>query len=92
MRELSAKLTEGLIYHGIDILTNAAKISADFIVCDTNNRKTISLQKSSTLPIFFHIPILVVLGTIQLNDQFCVRTVKICNVFPRTFCLEKQTG
>ncbi len=45
-RELSAKLTEGLLYCSIDIRTNSTEISADFVVGDTKDSQPIPLQKS----------------------------------------------
>ena len=75
-RELSAKLTEGLLYRSIDILTHATEVSVDFVVGDTNDAQTIPLQKSGTVCILFNISILIVLRTIQLNDKFCFCTIK----------------
>ena len=82
-RELSAKLTEGLLYRSIDILTHATEVSVDFVVGDTNDFQTISLQKSVTVCIFFNISILKVLRTIQLNDNFCFCTIKISDIFSK---------
>ena len=42
-RELSAKLTEGLFYRSIAVCTNAVEISADFVVGNTDNGKSIFL-------------------------------------------------
>lgn len=80
-RRLSAKLTEGLLYRSIDILTNSTEISANFVVGDTNDSQTILLQKSGAVCIFFDISSLIVLRTVQLNDKFCFCTIKISNIF-----------
>ena len=42
-RELSAKLTEGLLDNLIDMLTDAAEISIDFVVGNPNDFQTIPL-------------------------------------------------
>ena len=52
-RQLSARLTEGLSYRNIDILTNSTKVPADFIVRNSDNRQTVAFQKICTLHIFF---------------------------------------
>ena len=82
-RELSAKLTEGLLYRSIDILTNSTEISADFVVGDTNDSQTIPFQKSGAVCIFFDVSILIVLRTVQLNDKFCFCTIKISKIFSK---------
>ena len=82
-RELSAKLTEGLLYRCIDILTHATEVSVDFVVGDTNDAQTIPLQKSGTVCILFNISILIVLRTIQLNDKFCFCTIKISDILSK---------
>ena len=82
-RELSAKLTEGLFYRSIDMLTHASKVPADFIVRNTNDCQSITSQKSSAFCIFLYITVLAVLRTIQFYYQLGFRTVKICNVFPQ---------
>lgn len=78
---LSAKLTEGLLYCSIDILTNSTEISADFVVWDTNDSQTVRLQKSGAVCIFFNISILIVLRTVQFNDEFCFRAIEISDIF-----------
>ena len=70
-RELSAKLTEGLLYRSIDMRTNPTEISADFVVGNTDDYQTILFQKSGAVCILFDVSILIVLRTIQLNDEFC---------------------
>ena len=80
-RELSAKLTEGLLYRSIDIRTNSTEISADFVVGDTNDSQSISLQKSGAVCIFFDVSILIVLRAIQFNDEFCFCAIEISNIF-----------
>ena len=82
-RELSAKLTEGLLHRSIDILAHAPKVSADFVVRDTNNPQSIALQISRACGILFHILFFIVLRTIQLDHQFRFRTVEVCNIIPQ---------
>ena len=82
-RDLSAMLTEGLLYRSIDILTHAKEVSVDFVVGDMNDSQTIPLQKSGTVCILFNISILIVLRTIQLNDKFCFCTIEISDIFSK---------
>ena len=81
MRELSAKLTEGLLYRSIDILTNSTEISADIVVGNTDDSQTISLQKSGAVCIFFDVSILIVLRTVQLNDKLCFCAIEVSDIF-----------
>ena len=72
-----------MLYRSIDILTNSTEISADIVVGNTDDSQTISLQKSGAVCIFFDVSILIVLRTIQLNDEFCFCAIKISDIFSK---------
>ena len=82
-RELSAKLTEGLFYGGINILAHSTEVSADFIVGNTNHGKTVAFQKSGTVCISLQRICLIVLGNVQFKDELCFCTVKIGDIFSK---------
>ena len=90
-RELSAKLTDGLLYRSIDIRTNSTEISAYFVVGNTDDSHTILLQKSGAVCIFFDVSILIVLRTVRLNDEFCFgcMTIPPSRLTPRHLPLHK---
>ncbi len=84
-RELSAKLTEGLLHCSIDICTNALEILIDFVICNTNYTNTIRFEKSCSLRIFFRVLFFKMLRSIQFNDNLSLCTVKIRNIITNHF-------
>ena len=82
-RELSAKLTEGLFYRRINILANSTEVSVDFVIRNTNNGKAITFQKSSSVCVFLNFIRLIVLRSVQFNDELCFCTVEISYIFSK---------
>ena len=60
-RELSAKLTEGLFYRSIDVLTDPTKVPADFVIGYSDHPQSITFQKNGSFSILFRVIIFVVL-------------------------------
>ena len=83
---------DGTLYLGVDILTNTAKITSDFVVGDANDPQTIALQKAGALGILFKVAFLIVLAAIQLNDELCLCTIEVSNIFSKHLLSGKSDG
>ena len=91
-RELSAKLTEGLFDHGVDVLANAPEITADFVVWNTKNSQTVFGQKGGACFVFCQGSWLVVLRAIKFNDKLGFGAVKVSDMLTQYFLAGKTNG
>ena len=64
----------------IDILTDSPEVSVDFIIGDTNDLQTVSLQKGSSFSILLLFFRFKMLRAIQFYDQIGFCTVKVNNI------------
>ena len=79
LRELSKPqvLTEGLFYGSIYVGAYTTKVSINFVIGDSNDSQTIVFEKCCALPILFHVPQIIVLGAVQLDDKAGFMAVEI---------------
>ena len=91
-RELSAKLTEGLSHLSIDMLTDSSKVSADFIIRNSNDCQPVCFRKSGAFCVLLQFIRFIVLRTIRLDDDFCFCAVKVGNLSSRYFLSGKTDG
>ena len=82
-RELSAKLTEGLFYEAINILTNTSKIFMYFSIRYSDNRQSVFFKKSRPFFIVLLSFLSIMPRTVKLNDKLCLCTVKICDILAK---------
>ncbi len=84
--ELSPKVTEralqALLNGNINLCTHAAKIPVDVSVGKSQNLQSKRCQKCGTLRIIGHPLKLIVLRTIQFNNQLGRSTIKVCDKSP----------
>ena len=84
--ELSPKVTEralqALLNGNINLCTHAAKIPVDVSVGKSQNLQSKRCQKCGTLRIIGHPLRLIVLRTIQFNNQLGRSTIKVCDKSP----------
>ena len=67
-------------YAQVDVLTDTSKVSVHFIIRDTNHLKISAFQLHRSQTILLDISRIKMLGTIQLNHQTCIMTVKIYDI------------
>ena len=89
-RRLSAKLTEGLFNCSIDMLADSAKVLIDFVIGNADDFQAVAFQKSSSLGVVFDTSVLVMLRTVQFNNQFRFRTVEINDIFAQYLLPQKS--
>ena len=79
-RELSAKLTEGLLNEPINMLAYPLKVAVNFIVGDSQYGQVELFQKSRSLSILSDGFVLIMLRPIQFHHQICFGTIKINDI------------
>ena len=77
---VSAKLSEGLFYSGINMLAHASEVPDDCVIGNTDDYQAIVFEESGAPGVLFHVFALVVLRTVQFNYEFRFRTVEVCNI------------
>ena len=78
--ELSAKLTEGLFYEVINILTNTSKVFMYFRIRYSDNGQSVFFKKSGSFFIVLLSFFRIMSRTVKLYDELCLCTVEVCYI------------